>query len=302
MASTTLLPLTTTSEPAVVSKEITEAPTQASSCVQVVWIGSNSPVTTVDLKDVCPKLDKSKGVCPLMLVQIIARVLNTACNQIHLASRPGGPDLNTPLTQPNVKRPLDCSLVLVDSRRFYVTLRNPCDVAIDRLIRDGQLYSCLTFGALPQNVRNDKRVAAVAVDIEPKLMGRLDTLKANKDFVLGAIKSKPFMLAYVDERLRADKDVVRTAVLKDGEVLRYATTDLQQDEELVLAALPTCLAALSLVPMTVDYMSTAAFWHKAYDANARVYKYLRSLPKPCRGTHEDVRTLLLQFRMEQTGH
>lgn len=270
--------------------------------VRVYWMGSNTLLTTVDRETVMEPNSSARGVCPCMLSRHIARFFGKKTEADICLTAGFGGDLNVPLLKTRASVVPWNRILPVDSSEFYFSLRNPNDVAIDELLRNEPHLASIIFNSLPDTIQENERVAALAVELSPKIADRLKkTLRNNKAFVLDAVQRNPQVLAYVHPHLQADKDVVMAAIQVDGEVLKYASMDLQHDEQLVLVALVSFLAVLGRVPMTLPYMSTTTFWLKAYAANPRVYKCLKSLPSASKGTHEKVRQLLLLFRMEQTG-
>ena len=64
------------------------------------------------------------------------------------------------------------------------------------------------------------------------LMNASDTLKADREVVLEAVKTKGGALESASDTLKADREVVLEAVMNWGVALRFASEELQNDPEL----------------------------------------------------------------------
>jgi Domain of unknown function (DUF4116) len=63
-----------------------------------------------------------------------------------------------------------------------------------------------------------------------------DELKADREYVLAAVRQNGWALQFASAALRADREVVLEGVRKDGRALYYASAALKADREVVLAA------------------------------------------------------------------
>jgi hypothetical protein len=202
-ASSALAALPTTNQaPNEAQKKVKkEAPQR----VQVRWMLSNTLLTTVDRETVMAPNSSARGVCPYMLSRHIARFLgNKTDADICLTAGFGG-DLNVPLLKTRASVVPWNRILPVDSSEFYFSLRNPNDVAIDKLLRHEPYHASSIFNSLPDTVQGNERVAAIAVELCPYIAERRKTLRNNKAFVLDAVKRNPQVLAYVHPHLQADK-------------------------------------------------------------------------------------------------
>ena len=59
-----------------------------------------------------------------------------------------------------------------------------------------------------------------------------DSLKADREVVLAAVKQNGGALRGAAKALQGDREIVLAAVMQDGDALELASEELQQDEEL----------------------------------------------------------------------
>jgi hypothetical protein len=71
-------------------------------------------------------------------------------------------------------------------------------------------------------------------------------LKANREVVLSAVKTKGDQLVHASDELKADRMIVGFAVRQNGLSLQYASSDLKNDKEIVMAAVVNDGGALLL--------------------------------------------------------
>ncbi len=72
-----------------------------------------------------------------------------------------------------------------------------------------------------------------------KLENAAKSLRADREFMLEAVKIYGWVLRYAAKSLQADREVVLEAVRQDGGALRFADESLQADREVVLVAVRT---------------------------------------------------------------
>ena len=59
-----------------------------------------------------------------------------------------------------------------------------------------------------------------------------DELKADKEVVMAAVKSKGWALQFATDELKADKEVVLVAIKSDPDAIEYASGSLKNDKEI----------------------------------------------------------------------
>ena len=93
----------------------------------------------------------------------------------------------------------------------------------------------LEFASEGLRADKDFMLAAMKQDGFP-LQFASEELKADKDFMLAAVKQLGFALRFASDELKADKEVVLAAVKQHGFALEFASEELKADKEVVLAA------------------------------------------------------------------
>jgi hypothetical protein len=90
----------------------------------------------------------------------------------------------------------------------------------------------------------EKMLEAIKNDGGYELQYADDTLKADREVVLEAVREFGYALNDADDTLKADREVVLEAVKNDGSALQYADDTLKADREVVLEAVKNDCRAL----------------------------------------------------------
>merc|ERR1712139_408759 len=107
-----------------------------------------------------------------------------------------------------------------------------------RILEKMRTQELPTYG-IPRGFTADREIVLAAVEnYNPRALEAADpALKADKEFVLAAVKMQGEALEYAAFALQSDREIVLAAVTNVGEALQYASQNLKQDREIVLAAI-----------------------------------------------------------------
>ena len=101
-----------------------------------------------------------------------------------------------------------------------------------------------------------------------------DTLKADREIVLAAVKDDGSTLKNAADTFKADREIVLAAVKNDGDALRYAANTLKADREIILAAMDHDPNLLELADTTLmsDPKLASVAWPVIQKMRAKDYK------------------------------
>jgi len=180
------------------------------------------------LKWACDSLKRNPRFAAAAIARCSAQTLPMVLEQLPMSVRG-----NKDLIMVAVKR--NAHAILFASEE----LRADTSVMIPAVERD---WSCLRYAA--ETIKKDPAVVMPACRRGHALQLASACLKADRSFVLEAVRFHGEALQYATELVRADREVVAAAIAQSGGAFQYASAELKGDRSLVLLAMQSCSGVL----------------------------------------------------------
>ena len=226
--------------------------------VDVFWIGSNSPVASLELSyinaNLCAAVRRFMNQLSMeanvtqrnikLSAITSAGISSVDMNMLTLYNDQGVCSSTEAcvLKEWSVLLQADTQLPPPTRIRLALTHRNSADLAVDYLWRtsttEWYVDFVKSFRQMAPRLRNHFRVARVAVLIDYGCWKHVGSdLTSSKAFVMAMIAScNDPCLQWASKELRNAKDVVLAAVLKNGSDLQHASDSMRDDVDVVVAA------------------------------------------------------------------